>query len=59
MFDAINGVVESGKTYLRDSEKVKGFFFMVSIALRIGFKILRVLKNHYLLGKMYVNKIIF
>ena len=52
----MKGDLESDKTYLRDSEKVKGFFFIVFLALRIRFKIL---KDHNLLGKMSVNEIIF
>ena len=38
---------------------VKGFFFIVFLALRIRFKILKVLKDHNLLGKMSVTEIIF
>ncbi|MEM3334028.1 MAG: hypothetical protein QW745_07475 [Thermoplasmata archaeon] len=44
---------------MKDNEKVKGFFFIVFIALRIRFRILRVSKDHDLLGKMSVNEIIF
>ena len=47
--------LESDKTYLMDNEKVKGFFFIVFLALRIRLKILRVLKDHNLLGKMSAN----
>ena len=59
MFDRMQSDLESNKTYLRDSEKVKGFFFIVFLALRIRFKILKVLKDHNLFGKMSVNDIIF
>ena len=38
---------------------MKGFFFIVFLALRIRFRILKVLKDHNLLGKMSVNEIIF
>ena len=58
-FDTMKGDLESDRPYLRDSEKVKGFFFIVFLALRIRFKILKVLKDHNLLGKMSVNEIIF
>ena len=34
----MKGDLESDKTYLRDSEKVKGFFFIVFLALRIRFR---------------------
>ena len=52
----MKGDLESDKTYLRDNEKVKGFFLIVFLALRIRFKILRV---HNLLGKISVNEVIF
>jgi hypothetical protein len=38
---------------------VKGFFFIIFSALRIRFRILKVLKDHNLLGNMSVNGIIF
>ena len=59
VFDTMKGDLESDKSYLRDNEKVKGFFFIVFLALRIRFRILKVLKEHDLLGKMSVNEIIF
>ena len=59
VFGTMKGDLESDKTYLRDNEKVKGFFFFVFLALRIRFRILKVLKDHNLLGKMPVNEIIF
>jgi len=59
VFDTMKGDLESDKSYLRSNEKVKGFFFIVFLALRIRFKILKVLKDHNLLGKMSVNEIIF
>ena len=59
VFDTMKGDLESDKTYLRNNEKVKGFFFIVFLALRIRFRILKVLKDHNLLGKMSVNEIIF
>ena len=58
-FDTMKGDLESDKTYLRDNEKVKGFFFIVFLALRIRFSILKVLKDHDLLGKMSVNEVMF
>ena len=59
VFDTMKGDLESDKTYLRDNEKVKGFFLIVFLALRIRFKILKVLKVHNLLGKISVNEVIF
>lgn len=59
VFDTMKGDLESDKTYLRDNDKVKGFFFIVFLALRIRFRILKVLKEHNLLGKVSVNEVIF
>ena len=59
VFDTMKGDLESDKTYLRDNEKVKGFFFIVFLALRIRFRILKILKDRDLLGTMSVNEVIF
>lgn len=59
VFDTMKGDLESDKTYLGDSDKVKGFFFIVFLALRIRFRMLKVLKDHNLLGKVSVNEAIF
>ncbi len=59
VFDTMKGDLESDKTYLRENEKVKGYFFIVFLALRIRFSILKVLKEHNLTGKMSVNEVIF
>ncbi|MEM0133842.1 MAG: hypothetical protein QXU18_01235 [Thermoplasmatales archaeon] len=55
----MKGDLESDKSYLRDNEKVKGFFFLVFLELRIRFMILKVLKDHDLPGKMSVSESIF
>ncbi len=59
VFDTMKGDLESDKTYLRDDDRVKGFFFIVFLALRIRFRILKVLKEHNLLGKFSVNEVLF
>lgn len=51
--------LESDKTYLRCCEMVKVFFFNVFLALRIRFRILRVLKDHSFLGNKSVDEIRF
>ena len=38
---------------------MKEFFFIVFLALRIRFMVLKVLKDHNLLGMMSVNEIVF
>jgi transposase len=59
VFDTMKGDLESDQSYLRSNEKVKGFFFIVFLALRIRFRILKMLKDHIMMGKMSVNEIIF
>ena len=44
---------------LKGVDPDQGFFFIVFLALRIRFRILKVLRDHNLLGKMSVNDIIF
>ncbi|MEM3455810.1 MAG: hypothetical protein QXT72_04580 [Candidatus Micrarchaeia archaeon] len=59
VFDTMKGDLEFNKIYLKDNEKVKGYFFIVFLVLRIRFRILKVLKDHDFLGKMSVNEVIF
>ncbi|MEM3289969.1 MAG: transposase [Candidatus Micrarchaeaceae archaeon] len=59
VFGTMKGDLKSNKTYLRDNEKVKGYFFIVFLALRIRFRILKMLNDHDLLEKISVNKFIF
>ena len=59
VFHTMKGDLESDKIHLRDCEKVKGIFFIVFLALRIRFRILKMLKDHNLLGKMSGDEIIF
>jgi len=58
VFDLMKNDLEADKTYLRDENKVKGYFFIVFLALRARFKILRKLKEEDLLGKVSVNEAI-
>ncbi|MEM3191302.1 MAG: transposase [Candidatus Parvarchaeota archaeon] len=59
VFDTVKGDLESDKIYLRENEKVRGYFFIVLLALRIRFGILKVLREHNLIGKMSVNEVLF
>jgi len=59
LFYTIKGDLESNKSYLRSNEKVKGFFSIIFLSLRIRFKILKVLKNQNPLKKMSVDEINF
>ena len=59
VFDTMKGDLGPDKTYLRTNEKVKGLVLIFFLALRVRFKILKVLKDHNLLGKMSVNEVIF
>lgn len=55
----MKGDLERDKSHLRSNEKVKCFFLIVFLARRIRSKILKVLKDHNLLGKTPIGEIIF
>lgn len=52
VFVTMKGDLEPDETHLRDNEKVKGFFLIIFLVLRIRSRILKMLKDHNLLGKM-------
>ncbi len=58
VFDLMKNDLEADRTYLREENKVRGYFFIVFLALRVRFKILRTLKEANLLGRVSVNEAI-
>ena len=56
-FDALKNHIDSDKTYLRSEEKVRGYYFVSFIALRIYFNILKRLREEELTKKISVNDI--
>jgi len=58
-FDALNNVVESDKTYLRSDEKIRGYYFVSFLALRVYFNILKHLRKMGLTNKISVEEVLF
>lgn len=56
VYNTMKGDLESYKTYLRNNNKMKGFYFIVFLAFRIRLRILRKLKDQNLVGKKSVYR---
>lgn len=57
-FDALKNELENDKTYLRDDDAVRGYFFVSFLSLYLYCRILRVLKEKKLSGKLSVNEVL-
>lgn len=55
-FDALKNDLENDKTYLRDDDAVRGYFFVSFISLYLHYKILNLLKKNELNDKISVNE---
>ena len=58
-FDAMKNDMENDKTYLRDNDAIRGYFFISFIALYIHYRILEILRINDLIGKHSVNELLF
>ena len=58
-FDAMKNDMENDKTYLRDNDAIRGYFFVSFIALYIHYRILEILRVNDLIGKYSVNELLF
>ena len=58
-FDAMKNELENDKTYLSDDDAVRGYFFISFISLYIYFRILNILRQKNLIGKMSPNEVLF
>ena len=58
-FDAMKNEMENDKTYLRDNDAIRGYFFVSFIALYIHYRILEILRINDLIGKYSVNELLF
>lgn len=56
-FDALNNHIDSDKTYLRSEEKVRGYYFVSFVALRVYFSILKRLREEELTKKISVGDV--
>lgn len=55
-FDALKNELENDKTYLRDDDAVRGYFFVSFISLYLHYKVLNVLRKNKLNDKVSVNE---
>ena len=58
-FDAMKNEMENDKTYLRDNDAIRGYFFVSFIALYIHYRLLEILRINDLIGKYSVNELLF
>jgi transposase len=57
-FDAMKNEMENDKTYLGDDDAVRGYFFISFISLYLYYKILKLLKEKDLVGKVSVGEVL-
>jgi transposase len=55
-FDALKNELENDKTYLRDDDGVRGYFFVSFLSLYLYYKILNLLRRKKLTDKISVNE---
>jgi hypothetical protein len=51
--------MENDKSYLSDDDAVRGYFFISFISLYLYFKLLGMLRQHDLVGKVSVQELLF
>jgi hypothetical protein len=51
--------LEDDKSYLRDDDAVRGYFFISFISLYLYFRILNLLREKGLVGKISVREVVF
>ena len=57
-FDAMKNELEEDKTYLQDDDSVRGYFFTIFTALYVHYRILNILKDEGINGKMSVKEVL-
>ena len=57
-FDALKNELENDKTYLSDDDALRGYFFVSFLSLYLYCKILRMLKEKKLSGKISVGEVL-
>ena len=58
-FDFMNNELEADKTYLQTDEGIRGYFFVVFLALRIYFGVLKRLRERKVNQKISVDEVFF
>ena len=57
-FDIMKNDLEEDKTYLQDDDSVRGYFLTILVALYIRYRILNILKDSKVNGKLSVNDVL-
>ena len=57
-FDIMKNDLEEDKTYLQDDDSVRGYFLTILVALYIRYRILNILKDKGVNGKLSVNDVL-
>ena len=57
-FDIMKNDLEEDKTYLQDDDSVRGYFLTILVALYIRYRILNILKDKGMNGKLSVNDVL-
>ena len=57
-FDIMKNDLEEDKTYLQDDDSVRGYFLTILVALYIRYRILNILKDKGMNGKLSVNEVL-
>src|SRR3989304_5435 len=58
-FDVLKNELENDKTYLSNSDAVRGYFFFSFVSLYLYYRIYNILKVHDRIGKISVNELLF
>jgi hypothetical protein len=57
-FDAMKNELEEDKTYLQDDDSARGYFFTIFTALYVHYRILNILKDKGINGKVSVKEVL-
>ena len=57
-FDAMKNELEEDKTHLQDDDSLRGYFFTIFTALYVHYRILNILKDRGISGKISVKEVL-
>ena len=58
-FDAMKNELDNDKIYLQDDDAVRGYFFISFISLYLYYKVLQILRDKKMIGKVSVKELLF
>ena len=58
-FDVFKNELENDKTYLSDTDAVRGYFFISFVSLYLYYRVYNILRVHDKIGKVSVNELLF